>query len=156
MKVTVLAVGRGMSPPIRALVEEYQDRLHHFGSVRLEVVAEERREKRISAQLAMEREGGRLLARIPGGVYTVVLDSAGKMFSSSEFAKILDRWRQEGIDDIFFLIGGPDGLDPTLKTTASMSLSLGPMTYPHMLVRVLLLEQFYRAMTLLHGVPYHR
>ncbi|MBF0126972.1 MAG: 23S rRNA (pseudouridine(1915)-N(3))-methyltransferase RlmH [Magnetococcales bacterium] len=156
MKWTVLAVGRTMPPPIRELVEDYQGRLNHFVSVGLEVVAEERREKGLSPHLAMEREGARLLARIPENALTVALDASGKMLSSPDFSKLLERWRQDGHHAVIFLLGGPDGLPPAIKSSASLTLSLGLMTYPHMLARVLLFEQLYRAMTLSHGVPYHR
>lgn len=149
-------VGRGMPAPVRELVEEYRGRLNHFGEAHLEVVAEEKRDKGMTAALAMEREGQRLLARIPSGAFVVALDGSGKMLTSAQFAKTLEGWRLEGISEIVFLIGGPDGLAPSIKASAMMTLSLGPMTYPHMLVRVLILEQLYRAMTLLHGVPYHR
>ncbi len=156
MKWRVIAVGRGMPPEIGSLVATYQSRLQHFGGVELEVVAEERRDKKMTPQLAMEREATRLAARTPSHALTVVLDSAGKVVSSAEFAQIVDRWRQDGTGEVCFLIGGPDGLAPAIKSSAALSLSFGAMTYPHMLVRVLLMEQLYRAMTLLHGVPYHR
>ncbi|MBF0293940.1 MAG: 23S rRNA (pseudouridine(1915)-N(3))-methyltransferase RlmH [Magnetococcales bacterium] len=156
MKWTVLAVGRSMPPAIGDVVKEYRSRLQPFGGVGLEVVAEERRDKGITALLAMEREGERLSARLPRGAMSVALDSGGRMYSSEAFARQLDLWRQDAPSEIIFIIGGPDGLAPALKSAASHTLSLGPMTFPHMLVRVLLFEQLYRAMTLWHGLPYHR
>ncbi|MBF0192143.1 MAG: 23S rRNA (pseudouridine(1915)-N(3))-methyltransferase RlmH [Magnetococcales bacterium] len=156
MKITLLAVGRVMPPPIRELVEEYRERLNHFVPARVESVAEEKRDKGVTSRQAMEREGQRLLARIPPGALVVALDASGRTLSSPELSRQMDRWLQDACSELVLLIGGPDGLDPAVKSSAAFTLSFGPMTYPHMLVRVLILEQLYRAMTLLRGVPYHR
>ncbi|MBF0179808.1 MAG: 23S rRNA (pseudouridine(1915)-N(3))-methyltransferase RlmH [Magnetococcales bacterium] len=156
MKWTVLAVGRSMPPAIADLVKEYRSRLEPFGGVGLEVVAEERRDKGITAQMAMEREAERLTARIARGAMSVALDAGGRMYSSEAFSRQLDRWRQDAPPEILFMIGGPDGLAPSIKSAASQLLSLGPLTLPHMLARMLLFEQIYRAMTIWHGLPYHR
>ncbi|MBF0271122.1 MAG: 23S rRNA (pseudouridine(1915)-N(3))-methyltransferase RlmH [Magnetococcales bacterium] len=156
MKITLLAVGRVMPSPIRDLVEEYRERLHHFVPTRVECVAEEKRDKGMTPRQAMEREGQRLLARIPPGALVVALDASGRTLSSPELSRQMDHWLQDACSELVLLIGGPDGLDPAVKSAAAFILSLGPMTYPHMLVRVLILEQLYRAMTLLRGVPYHR
>ncbi|GAB0058223.1 Ribosomal RNA large subunit methyltransferase H [Candidatus Magnetaquicoccaceae bacterium FCR-1] len=156
MRITLLAVGRVMPPPIRELVEDYRERLNHFVPTRLESVAEEKRDRGMTERLALEREGGRLRARFTPGAMIVALDGAGRMLSSPELARTLGQWLDASPPEILFLIGGPDGLDPEIKSRAHFTLSLGPMTYPHMLARVLLLEQLYRAMTLLRGVPYHR
>ncbi|MBF0614037.1 MAG: 23S rRNA (pseudouridine(1915)-N(3))-methyltransferase RlmH [Magnetococcales bacterium] len=156
MKWTLLAVGRVMPPPIRELVEEYGDRLRHFIPLRLESVAEEKRDKNVTPRLAMEREGQRLRSRCPATAWIVALDGSGQSWSSLELSRQVEQWIQAGHSEVVFVIGGPDGLDPVFKSSAHQILSLGPMTYPHMLVRVLILEQLYRAMTLLRGVPYHR
>ncbi|MBF0418447.1 MAG: 23S rRNA (pseudouridine(1915)-N(3))-methyltransferase RlmH [Magnetococcales bacterium] len=156
MRITLLAVGRVMPAPIRELVEDYRERLGHFVPTRLESVAEEKRDRGMTDRLALEREAGRLRAKCPPGAMIVALDGAGRMLSSPELSRTLGQWLDASPPEILFLIGGPDGLDPEIKSRAHFTLSLGPMTYPHMLARVLLLEQLYRAMTLLRGVPYHR
>ncbi|MEO5345389.1 MAG: 23S rRNA (pseudouridine(1915)-N(3))-methyltransferase RlmH [Magnetococcus sp. YQC-9] len=156
MKMTLLAVGRGVPPAIQELVEEYRARLHHFVPTRIESVAEEKRDRGVSERQAMEREAVRLRARLTPGAWIVALDGAGRMLSSVEWSRTLGSWLDASPAEIIFMIGGPDGLDPALKAAAHFTLSLGPMTYPHMLARVLILEQLYRAMTLLRGVPYHR
>ncbi|MBF0214841.1 MAG: 23S rRNA (pseudouridine(1915)-N(3))-methyltransferase RlmH [Magnetococcales bacterium] len=156
MRITLLAVGRVMPPAIRDLVEEYRERLNHFVPTRVETVAEEKRDKGMTSRQAMDREGQRLLTRIPAGALIVALDGSGRMLSSLELSRQVDQWWQAAYAEWVFLIGGPDGLDPAVKAIAAFTLSLGPMTYPHMLARVLILEQLYRAMTLLRGVPYHR
>ncbi|MBF0342445.1 MAG: 23S rRNA (pseudouridine(1915)-N(3))-methyltransferase RlmH [Magnetococcales bacterium] len=156
MRITLLAVGRVMPHPIRELVEEYRERLHHFLPTRVEWVAEEKRDKGVTARQALEREAQRLQARLPAGALLVALDTSGRMFSSPDLARQMDHWMQSGHAEMIFIIGGPDGLDTSILSQATFTLSFGPMTFPHMLARVMLLEQLYRAMTLLRGVPYHR
>ena len=97
-----------------------------------------------------------LLARaIPEGAALVVLDERGQMLSSPEFARKIAGWRDQA-RDVAFVIGGADGIDPSLRDRADLAISLGRMVWPHMLVRVMLAEQIYRATTILAGSPYHR
>lgn len=98
-----------------------------------------------------------LLARaVPAGAVLVTLDERGKVLSSPDFAAQLARWRDGGRQDVAFVIGGADGIDPGLRAKADFSISFGQMVWPHMLVRVMLAEQLYRAATILSGGPYHR
>ena len=98
-----------------------------------------------------------LLARaVPAGAVLVTLDERGKVLSSPDFASQLARWRDGGRQDVAFVIGGADGIDPGLRAKADFSISFGQMVWPHMLVRVMLAEQLYRAATILSGGPYHR
>ncbi|MBF0156779.1 MAG: 23S rRNA (pseudouridine(1915)-N(3))-methyltransferase RlmH [Magnetococcales bacterium] len=158
MKLALLAVGRGMPPPIRELVGEYGERLNRYGGFSLLEVAEFRGERSTESDRAraLAWEGERLRGRIPAGAMTVALEIGGTSLSSPGLADRLGAWRDDGVSEICFLIGGPDGLLPELVTSARFRLSLGPMTLPHMLARVVLTEQLYRAMTILHRVPYHR
>ncbi len=102
------------------------------------------------------REAEKLLAAAPTVAVLVALYEKGKTLSSRDFALKLGAWRDDGVADIAFLIGGADGLDPSVKEKAALVLSLGPMTWPHLLVRGMLAEQFYRAQSILTGHPYHR
>ena len=98
-----------------------------------------------------------LLARaIPAGSVLVTLDERGKQITSPEFADLLGKWRDGGRQDVAFVIGGADGIDPGLRAKADFSISFGHMVWPHMLVRVMLAEQLYRAASILAGLPYHR
>jgi 23S rRNA (pseudouridine1915-N3)-methyltransferase len=98
-----------------------------------------------------------LLARaVPQGAVLVTLDERGKLLTSPEFAAQLARWRDGGRQDVAFVIGGADGIDPSLRAKADFSISFGQMVWPHMLVRVMLAEQLYRAANILCGGPYHR
>jgi len=98
-----------------------------------------------------------LLARaVPAGAVLVTLDERGRLLTSPEFATQLARWRDGGRQDVAFVIGGADGIDPSLRARADFSISFGQMVWPHMLVRVMLAEQLYRAANILSGGPYHR
>lgn len=101
-------------------------------------------------------EGAALLRQAPEGSHLCALDERGEALSSPAFAALLARLRDEGARDLCLLIGGADGLDPGLRDRARHRMSLGPMVWPHMLVRAMLAEQLYRAATILAGSPYHR
>ena len=106
--------------------------------------------------LGMAAEAVLLERAIPTGALIATLDERGRVMSSIEFAEQLAKWRDGGRQDVAFVIGGADGIDPTLRGKAEFSLSFGRMVWPHMLVRVMLAEQIYRAATILGGGPYHR
>lgn len=104
----------------------------------------------------MEQEAERLAARVPEGAHVVLLDAKGKGMTSEDFADMLGALRDAGTRDIAFVIGGPDGLAPLPGKKSGRSLAFGPQTWPHLLVRAMLAEQVYRALTILAGHPYHR
>ena len=104
----------------------------------------------------MEAEGELLARVIPSGALLVTMDERGSVLSSPEFAQRLGYWRDAGRQDVAFVIGGPDGIAPDLRARANFSVSFGAMVWPHMLMRVMLAEQLYRAATILAGGPYHR
>jgi 23S rRNA (pseudouridine1915-N3)-methyltransferase len=154
MRLTICAVGRLRSGPERALVDDYLDRFNRagralgFGPVSLTEV-EDKRGGGMAAEAA-------LLARaIPEDALTCVLDERGDVLTSPAFATRLAGWRDKG-RSVAFVIGGADGIDPALRAQADSALSLGAMVWPHMLVRVMLAEQLYRAAAILAGSPYHR
>ena len=105
---------------------------------------------------AVRHEGELLLKAVPEGALVVALDAAGKTLTSAAFAKRLGAWRDGGVKDVAFLIGGADGLDGAVTGAADEVLSLGAMTWPHLLARAMLAEQIYRAQCILAGHPYHR
>lgn len=156
MNFRLVAVGRGMPGPVAELVREYQRRLVPIAPVTLTEVAEEKRDGGLDRAHLLAREGVRLRKHLVPGMPVIPLDLAGRTLSSPQLADTVNAWQLDGVGEVCFVIGGPDGLDGELLKAAPWSLSLGPMTFPHMLVRVLLLEQLYRAMTILHRLPYHR
>ena len=104
----------------------------------------------------MAAEGALLAKSVPKSAKIVAMDERGKVMTSPNFASKLADWRDTGTQDVAFLIGGADGLDPSLRAAADLTLSFGAMVWPHMLVRVMLSEQIYRAASILAGTPYHR
>jgi len=155
MRLHLCAVGRLRAGPERALVDDYLSRTDRTGRpLGLGPVTEHEVEDRKGGGMSAE---GLLLAKVvPDGAALCVLDERGKTLSSPEFAQTLAGWRDAGRQDAAFVIGGADGVDPALRQRADLAISFGRMVWPHMLVRVMLAEQLYRATTILSGSPYHR
>ena len=151
MRAFLIAVGERMPAWVQQGFAEYVKRLSRELPLELaEVSAKSRDPAR-----AMAEEGAALLAAIPKGAHAVALDSRGKPWSSEDLAKQLAHWRMQG-KDLAFLIGGADGFAPTVLDRADQCWSLGPLTLPHPLVRIVVAEQLYRAASLLANHPYHR
>ena len=150
MQIFLAAVGRLRRGPSRELVDEYLRRLP-WNVVEREVEA-----RGPGSPETRRREGELLLAAIPPGARLVALDATGEDLTSEAFAERLGRWRDAGTPILAFVIGGADGLDPTLLRRADLIVAFGRMTWPHLLARVMLAEQLYRAATILSGHPYHR
>ncbi len=155
MRVTLLAVGRLRGGPEADLVSDYLKRYDQtarrlgFGASHVvEVEA-----KKGGGQAA---ESALILGAVPDGAALVALDERGKAMTSPDFADLLARWRDQGRREAVFAIGGADGHDRTVRDRADLMLSFGPMVWPHMLARVMLAEQLYRAASILSGAPYHR
>ncbi len=151
MRVHLLAVGRCKDAAIKSLVAEYGNRLRPALSI---IEVEER--KPLPAAELKARESQLLLGALPQGATLVALDERGKSLSSQAFADQVAKWRDSSVADLAFAIGGADGHDAALLDRADFKLSLSSLTWPHMLVRVLLAEQVYRAHAILAGHPYHR
>ena len=151
MRLTLCAVGRLRKGPERLLTDDYLDRFARTGrAVGLG-----------PADLVEvdERKGdgaGRLIRAVPEGAQLCALDERGRAMTSPQFAALLAAWRDGGSGRAAFVIGGADGLAPELTERADAVLSLGAMVWPHMLARVMLAEQLYRAAAILAGTPYHR
>ncbi|MCB2109592.1 MAG: 23S rRNA (pseudouridine(1915)-N(3))-methyltransferase RlmH [Defluviimonas sp.] len=155
MRVHICAVGRLRAGPERALIDDYLSRFERTGrALGLGPVCVHEVEDRKGG--GMEAEAALLGRAVPAGALRVVLDERGRAMSSPDFADLLARWRDGGRQDVAFLIGGADGLAPGLRDGADLALSFGAMVWPHMLARVMLAEQLYRAASILAGAPYHR
>lgn len=155
----MLSIGRLKAGPERDLVDRYAERLRRVGpAIGLDWAGlREETESRARDRAERLREEAQWLrAARPAGSTLVLLDERGRDLASSEFAALIARRRDDGVRDLAFAIGGPDGLDDGLRGEADLLLGFGRLTWPHGLVRVLLLEQLYRAATILSGHPYHR
>ena len=154
MKLHIAAVGRLRAGPEAELVHDYIDRFGKAGrSLGLGPISIHEVEAKKGGMAAEAK----LLERAIGSNSPIcTLDERGQVLSSPDFARMLGRWRDDGASAPVFVIGGADGLDQSLRSRADMSLSFGKMVWPHMMVRVMLAEQLYRAASILAGSPYHR
>jgi 23S rRNA (pseudouridine1915-N3)-methyltransferase len=155
MRVHICAVGRMRQGPERLLTTDYLERFERSGralSLGPATIIEVEDKK----GGGMQAEAALLERAIPSGSLICILDERGKTLSSPDFATMLASWRDQSRQDIAFVIGGADGIDPTLRTKADAAISFGAMVWPHMLVRAMLAEQLYRAASILAGAPYHR
>lgn len=151
MRLHIIAVGRVRAGPERDIFEAYRKRLPW------PVETREVETRRQGSRDELRRDEAQLLLKaVPDGARIVALDERGTAPSSADFAARIGRWRDDGVPALAFLIGGADGLDDEVRRSAAMLLSLGPMTWPHQLVRAMLAEQLYRASSILAGHPYHR
>ena len=159
MRLIVLAIGRLKQGPERELAERYRARFEECGrklGFRGLTIHEIPESRARDAATRISEEAAAISAQIPEKSVLVALDERGDSIDSLGFAGHLGRWRDESVANTFFLIGGADGLSPDLRRKAKLKLAYGAATWPHQIVRVMLLEQIYRAATILAGHPYHR
>lgn len=155
MRVHIVAVGRLRAGPERDLIDDYLTRFDRTGRA-LALGPANVIEVEDKKNAGMGAEAALLEKAIPNGALICIMDERGKVMTSPDFADQLGGWRDQGRQDIAFVIGGADGLDPAFRAKADAALSFGKMVWPHMLVRVMLSEQLYRAASILSGSPYHR
>ena len=155
MRARLIAVGERMPDWVADGFDEYRKRLSRELPLDLVEIRLGSRGKGRDPARAIADEGAAVRAALPKDVHIVALDGRGSAWSSEQLAAELKRWRMEG-RDLAFLIGGPDGHAPDILASAQQRWSLGPLTLPHMLVRLVVAEQRYRAATMLAGHPYHR
>lgn len=155
MKARLIATGERAPGWVAQGFAEYQKRLSHWLPLELVEVTPGLRGRNRDAQRATEDEGQRVLAALPRNAHVVALEVTGKQHSSEQLAQRLEHWRGQG-RDLALLIGGPEGHAPAVLAAAHETWSLGPLTLPHMLARLLVAEQLYRAAAMLANHPYHR
>ena len=159
MRLVVVSIGRLKQGPERDLAERYRERFDDIGrklgfrGLEIHEIPESRAR---DAATRVNEEAAAISAQIPEKSVLVALDERGESIDSLGFARHLARWRDQSVANSFFLIGGADGLSPDLRRKAKLRLAFGSATWPHQMVRVMLLEQIYRAATILAGHPYHR
>ena len=159
VSVTLIAVGKIKEKYLREALDEYAKRLSAYCKFEVVEVKDEKtpdspstREK----QLVLEREGDRISAKIPQGAAVISLCVEGKQMTSKRFAELISGYSIRGISKIAFIIGGSFGLDEKIKALSDVRLSFSEMTFPHMLMRVILVEQLYRGFTITEGKTYHK
>jgi len=153
MRLQIVGVGRLKDGPERSLTDDYLGRSLPLAR-KLGFRGPEEHE--VASGGGLEAEGARLIARMPDGAKCLRLDEAGENLTSTELARRLAIWRDEGLRDTVFFIGGAEGFAPDVRRLVPKSLAFGAQTWPHRLVRAMLAEQVYRALTILAGTPYHK
>lgn len=159
MKITLITVGKIKERYLRDAIEEYAKRLQKYVKLEIVEVADEKTPD--GASLALEeqirsKEGERILKHLKDGAYVVTLEIGGRMMDSVEFAQWIDQSGVRGVSHIQFVIGGSLGLAPEICARSNLALSFSKMTFPHQLMRVILLEQIYRGCRINSGEPYHK
>jgi 23S rRNA (pseudouridine1915-N3)-methyltransferase len=154
MRLVVAVVGKARNPALGEAIRDYETRAARYWPLDVHEVREERAAG-ISVDKVKEREGMRLSEKVPDRAQTVVCEVGGKSLNSAQFAELLQSAREED-RDLAFLIGGAFGLDSNLAARATTRLSLAPWTLPHEIARLVLVEQIYRAGTIVRGEPYHK
>ena len=159
MKITVIGIGKIKEKYFTDAIKEYAKRLSRYCKLEIVEVADEKTpdgaSETLNAQIK-EKEGVRILQKIPESAYVVALAIDGKMLDSEELAAQMERWNVGGISQIVFVIGGSLGLAPAVLQRADYKLSFSKMTFPHQLMRVILLEQIYRSFRIRNNEPYHK
>jgi 23S rRNA (pseudouridine1915-N3)-methyltransferase len=159
MRLVVVAIGRLKQGPERELADRYRERFNEIGrklgfhGVEIHEIAESRAREAVTR---IAEEAAAISAAIPPKSTVVALDAHGKNIESDSFARHLASWRDDQVANTTFIIGGADGLSPELRRMAKLTMAFGSATWPHQMVRLMLLEQVYRAATILAGHPYHR
>ena len=159
MKIKIVTVGKLKEKYLRDGIAEYSKRISRFATIEMLELADEKTPDRASDsenEKILNLEGNRILSKIGDREFVVVLAIEGKTLSSEEFSKQLEQASINGFSTLTFVIGGSLGLSPQVKKRANLSLSFGRLTLPHQLMRLVLVEQIYRAFTIQQGSPYHK
>ena len=159
MKIKIVTVGKLKEKYLKDGIAEYSKRISRFAAVEMIELADEKTPDRASDsenEKILNLEGNRILSKIGDREFVVVLAIEGKILSSEEFSKQLEQASINGYSTLTFVIGGSLGLSPQVKKRANLSLSFGRLTLPHQLMRLVLVEQIYRAFTIQQGSPYHK
>ena len=155
MKTVLLVVGRTVEPHYISAINDYVERTKHYISFELEVIPELKNTKNLSEEQQKEKEGDLILKSLQNSDVVVVLDEFGKEFRSVEFARWMEKKLANVNKRLVFIIGGPYGFAQKVYDAAQEKISLSKMTFSHQMIRLIFVEQLYRAMSILHGGPYH-
>ncbi len=155
MQIKLLVLGKTDNKSIQELIQDYSARLVHYIRFELEVIPDLKQSKSLSEALQKEKEGELILKKLLPADVLILLDERGKSYSSLEFADFLQKKMNSGLKQLVFVVGGPYGFSETVYARANGKISLSKMTLSHQMIRPFLIEQVYRAMTILRNEPYH-
>jgi len=155
MTIKLLAIGKTNRRPLQELISEYDKRLKHYVKFELEIIPDIKNTKNLSEIQQKEKEGELILKKVKPTDVLVLLDEKGKQYSSLDFSEYLQKKMNSGIKELVFAVGGPYGFSDTVYQKAQGKFSLSKMTFSHQMVRLFVVEQVYRAFTILRNEPYH-
>lgn len=155
MNIELLSIGKTKTDFVKKGIEEYQKRLQRYVPFAFQEIPDVKNTGKLSVEEQKEAEGQLLLSRIQSSDYVVLLDERGRQYTSVEFSEKLQKTMSSGRKKLLFVIGGPYGFSKKVYERADEMLSLSKMTFNHEMVRLFIIEQLYRAMTILRGEPYH-
>lgn len=155
MKIKLLAIGKTDDKNLQVLIATYEKRLKHYIKFESEFIPDIKKVKNLSQKEQKEKEGDLILKKAFPTDQIILLDEKGKEFSSMEFSKFLQKKMNSGIKQIVLVIGGPYGFSDKVYQKASGKISLSKMTFSHQMIRLFVVEQIYRAFTILKNEPYH-
>jgi len=155
MTIKLLAIGKTDRRPLQELISEYDKRLKHYVKFELEIIPDIKNTKNLSEIQQKEKEGELILKKVKPTDVLVLLDEKGKQYSSLDFSEYLQKKMNSGIKELVFAVGGPYGFSDTVYQKAQGKFSLSKMTFSHQMVRLFVVEQVYRAFTILRNEPYH-
>jgi len=155
MNISLLAIGKTDKSTLSSLIDDYTKRLGHYVNFSLEIIPDIKNTKNLNEAQQKEKEGELILKKIKTSDYVILLDEKGKSYDSVEFSRLVQKKMNAGLKQVFFVIGGPYGFSPEIYKRANEKLSLSKMTFSHQMIRLFMVEQLYRAFTIIKNEPYH-
>jgi len=155
MKIKLLAIGKTDDKNLQLLIQKYQSRLKHYIKFELEIIPDLKNAKNLSETEQKDREGELILSRISGSDQLILLDDKGESYHSMGFSKFMQKKMNSGVKQLVMVIGGPYGFSETVYQKSQGKLSFSKMTFSHQMIRLFVVEQIYRAFTILKNEPYH-
>lgn len=155
MKAVLLTVGKTDIVSIATEINNYTKRIAYYLPFSMEIIPDIKNKKNLSQSQQKQKEGEFILSRLNNTDYVVLLDEGGRLFDSNQFAKHIEKKKNTVARNLIFVVGGPYGFSEAVKARANEKISLSKMTFTHQMVRLIFVEQFYRAMTILNNEPYH-
>lgn len=155
MTIKLIVLGKTDSSRLNQLIDEYQNRLKHYIKFEIETIPDIRNNKNLSEKQQKEKEGEAILSKLNTTDFLVLLDENGKQYTSVEFSGYLQKKMNSGLKQLVFVVGGPYGFSDAVYQKCQGKISLSKMTFSHQMVRLFMVEQLYRAFTILRNEPYH-
>lgn len=155
MQLKLLAIGKTDNPQLQMLIDDYQKRLGFYIKFEFEIIPDLKKAKNLSEEQQKQKEGELILAKLSNTDILILLDENGKQYDSVAFSEYLQKHMNSGIKQLVFVIGGPYGFSQDVYHKANGKISLSKMTFSHQMIRLFMIEQLYRAFTILRNEPYH-